>query len=51
VAAAKRAVLGCIDLSPEFRSMLTTDHLETNMHAVRLLGAAVRGKTWTGEDG
>ncbi|KIZ07917.1 DNA cross-link repair 1A protein [Monoraphidium neglectum] len=34
VAAAKRAVLGCIDLSPEFRSMLTTDHLETNMHAV-----------------
>jgi len=35
VAAAKRSVLQCVDLSPEFRSLLTTDHLETNMHAVR----------------
>jgi hypothetical protein len=34
VAAAKRSVLACVDLAPEFRSLLTTDHLETNMHAV-----------------
>lgn len=34
VAAAKRAVLGCIDLAPEYRALLTTDHLATNMHAV-----------------
>ncbi|KAI8467405.1 MAG: beta-lactamase-like protein [Monoraphidium minutum] len=34
VAAAKRAVLGCVDLAPDFRALLTTDHLETNVHAV-----------------
>ena len=34
VAAAKRGVLGCIGLAPEFAALLTTDHLETNLHAV-----------------
>lgn len=34
VAAAKRAVLGAIKLPPEHAALLTTNHLEANIHVV-----------------
>jgi hypothetical protein len=30
----KLAVLDCINLAPSYRALLTTNHLETNLHAV-----------------
>jgi hypothetical protein len=35
VSAAKRAVMDCLELAPEYRALITSDHLETNIHAVR----------------
>lgn len=34
VSAAKRAVMDCLELAPEYRALITSDHLETNIHAV-----------------
>jgi DNA cross-link repair 1A protein len=34
VCAAKRGVMGCLGLAPPYASLLTTNHLETNIHAV-----------------
>lgn len=35
VAAAKRAVMACLDLTPEQTALLTTNHLASNLHVVR----------------
>lgn len=43
VAAAKRRVLGCLDLAPEYAQLLTTDHLATNLHAVPLGKVNMKG--------
>ncbi|KAI7837835.1 hypothetical protein COHA_008323 [Chlorella ohadii] len=36
VSVAKRKILDCLNLPPEYRSLLTTDDHETNLHAVPL---------------
>lgn len=35
VCAAKRSVMSCLDLPPEQQALLTTNHLEANIHVVR----------------
>jgi DNA cross-link repair 1A protein len=34
VAAAKRGIMACLDLPPEQAQLLTTNHLEANIHVV-----------------
>lgn len=34
VAAAKRSIMSCLDLPPHLAALLTTNHLEANIHAV-----------------
>lgn len=34
VAAAKRSIMGCLDLPPQLSALLTTNHLDANIHAV-----------------
>lgn len=34
VAAAKRSIMGCLDLPPHLSALLTTNHLDANIHAV-----------------
>jgi DNA cross-link repair 1A protein len=34
VAAAKRSIMACLDLTPEQAQLLTTNHLEANIHVV-----------------
>lgn len=36
MSAAKRKVMGCLDLRPEYSALLTTDDTATNMQAVPL---------------
>lgn len=43
VASAKRRIMGCLDLAPEYASLLTTSHLETNLHAVPLGKVNMKG--------
>jgi hypothetical protein len=38
VAAAKRSILSCLDLPAELSALLTTNHLDANIHAVRAQG-------------
>lgn len=38
MAASKRSVMGCIDLPPEHAQLLTSNHLEANIHVVRPQG-------------
>lgn len=40
VAAAKRAVMGAINLPPEQAALLTTNHLEANIHVVSAIGTS-----------
>jgi hypothetical protein len=35
VAAAKRSIMSCLDLPPHLAALLTTNHLDANIHAVR----------------
>jgi hypothetical protein len=34
VAAAKRGIMACLDMPPEQAALLTTNHLEANIHVV-----------------
>jgi len=36
ISAAKRRILDCLGLAPEYAALLTTDHLSTNLHALPL---------------
>lgn len=45
IGAAKRGVLSCLGLAPEYAALLTTNHLETNLHAASD-GRGLLGEGW-----
>jgi hypothetical protein len=49
VGAAKRSIMGCLDLEPELAALLTTNHLEANIHTVSHCSPPIIWKlTYTG---
>lgn len=43
--------MACLELAPEYRALLTDDHLATNLHAVRLRARVCGGGGWRGRGG
>lgn len=48
VAAAKRSIMSCLNLPPEQSALLTTNHLDANIHAVRSQAMLAVGSTAPG---